>query len=152
MISLPKMIPGDTLLSRNGLFPGPDGGDGIGSPSGTQMNRAIPWESLFSNKNMRNKTRSWRLPDTETRIFTNMLLWMFPKPHVFSFISYKNCSQGDNPLGHGDTRSSQNDSKNILVFGNMLIKMNVKTLGSASEQCPNPVLFTGFHVAKSTLI
>ena len=62
---------------------------GPGSPRGPserQMNQESLMEALLGDKNMQEKTRSWRVPGAEPCVFTIFLISMFPKPFVFAVV------------------------------------------------------------------
>ena len=56
-------------------------GGSPGGPSERQMNQESLMKALLGDKNMQEKTRSWRVPGAEPCVFTCFFLRMFPEPN-----------------------------------------------------------------------
>ena len=56
-------------------------GGSPGGPSERQMNQESLMKALLGDKNMQEKTRSWRAPGAEPCVFTCLFLLMLPKPY-----------------------------------------------------------------------
>ena len=97
----------------------------------------------FQQEEYTEKTQSWRLPDAEPYVFTSILLRMFLKPNVFLFVLNKSAT----PAAIHWTTARPNRARTASKtqgFGNMQLKMTVKTQGSTSEQCPDPMFSHAF--------
>ena len=103
-----------------------------------QMNRENSMGVLFTDKKVLQKTRFRRFPGAEPCVFTCFFLRMFPEPQFLHAFREKSAA-GAATHWTAARPYSWNPIEKTQGFGNPLIKMIVKTHGSASEQCPNPV-------------
>ena len=118
-------------------------GGSPGGPSERQMNQESLMKALLGDKNMQEKTRSWRVPGAEPGVFTCFFLLMFPKPNVLHAFRENSAARAAIHWAAARPNRARTTAK-TQGFGNMLIKKIVKTQGSASEQGQNPVFFNVF--------
>ena len=103
-----------------------------------QLNRENSMGILLTDKKVLQKNRFRRFPGAETGVFTCFFLSMFSKPNLLHAFQEKVAAQAAIHWATARPNRARTTAK-TQGFGNMLIKVIVKTHGSASEQCPNPV-------------
>ena len=122
-----------------------------GSPSERQMNQESLMKAILGDKNMQEKTTSWRVPGAEPCVFHVFFLVHISKTFFFACFSRKICSPSGNPLGRGETKSSQNDRKNT-GFWKLADQNDRKNTGFCIGAEPKPRFFSRFRVARLTFI
>ena len=102
------------------------------------MNRDNSMGVLFTDKKVLQKMRFRRFPGAEAGVFTCFFLSMFSKPNCLHAFQEKVAAQAAIHWATARPNRARTTAK-TQGFGNTLIKMIVKTQGSASEQGQSPV-------------
>ena len=150
LISFPKMAPAITVLERNGRFCSPAVGESR-RPFGKADELRKSDESFSWRQEYAGKTEVLASPWCRTLCFHVLVLAHVSKTPFFACFSRKICSPGGNPLGRGETKSSQNDRKNT-GFWKLADQNDCKNKGFCIGAEPKPRFFSRFHVAGLSFI
>ena len=145
-----------TVVYRGLRFEGsqrlPKGPGSPGGPSDGAQEANEPREfhgSLTYRQESAAKNKVLESPWCRTLCFHMFFLAHVSKTQFFACFSRKSCSPGGNPLGRGETKSSQNDRKNI-GFWKLADQNDRKNRGFCIGAEPKPCFFSRFHTARLT--
>ena len=108
-----------------------------GSFSERQMNQDSLMKALLGDKNMQEKTRSWRVPGAEPCVLTCLFLLMFPKLH-FCMLFEKNLQPGRHFTGpRRDQIEPERPQKHKVLSQKPVFTMSGRSSKIGVSRCQN---------------
>ena len=149
MFSFLKMAPGYSSFSTKRTISGPAGGESR-MPLGKADELRKSYESSSWRQEYAGKNEVLASPWCRTLCFHVLFLAHVSRSPFFACFSRKICSPGGNPLGRGETKSSQYDRKNT-GFWKHGDQNDHKNTGFCIGAVPKLRFFSCFHTARWTV-